>query len=94
MKNLWPSGSAGKESTCTTGDGLQCRRLGFDPWVRKMPCRRKWQPTLIFLPGKPHGQKSPVGYSLGDCEESDTTVTNWSKVVLIFLPVTGLGIVM
>ena len=32
-----------KESTC------QCRRLGFDPWVRKIPWRRKWQPTWVFL---------------------------------------------
>ena len=51
---LWLSG---KESTC------QCSRLGFDPWVRKVPWRRKWQPTPVFLPGKPHGQRSLVGYS-------------------------------
>ena len=41
----------------------QCRRWGFDPWVRKIPWRRKWQPTPVFLPGKSHGQRSPVGYS-------------------------------
>ena len=41
----------------------QCRKLGFDPRVRKIPCRRKWQPTLVFLPGKFHGQRSLVGYS-------------------------------
>ena len=35
----------------------------FDPWVRKMPWRRKWQPTPVFLPGKSYGQKSLVGYS-------------------------------
>jgi len=28
------------------------RRYGFDPWVRKIPWRRKWQPTPVFLPGK------------------------------------------
>ena len=39
----------GKESTC------QCRRPGFDPWVRNIPWRRKWQPTPVFLPGKSHG---------------------------------------
>ena len=38
---------SGKESSC------QCRRRGFDPWVRKIPWKRKWQPTPIFLPGKP-----------------------------------------
>ena len=45
---------------------LQCRRhrrRGFDPWVRKIPWRRKWQPTPVFLPGKSHGQRSLVGYS-------------------------------
>ena len=36
----------------------------FNPWVRKMPWRRKWQPTLVFLPGEPHGQRSLAGYSL------------------------------
>ena len=29
---------------------LQCRRPGFNPWVRKIPWRRKWQPTPVFLP--------------------------------------------
>ena len=41
----------------------QCRRPGFHPWVRKMPWRKKWQPTPRFLPGKFHGQWSLVGYS-------------------------------
>ena len=40
---------------------LQCRRPGFDPWVRKIPWRRKWQPTLVFLPGEFHGQRSLHG---------------------------------
>ena len=42
---------------------LQGRRHRFDPWVRKIPWRRKWQPTPVFLPGKSHGQRSLVGYS-------------------------------
>ena len=37
---------------------LQCRRLGFEPWVRKIPWRRKWQPTPEFLSGKSHEQRS------------------------------------
>ena len=45
----------------------------FKPWVRKMPWRRKWQPTPAFLPGKPHGQRSLAGCSLWGCKESDTT---------------------
>ena len=48
----------------------------FDPWVRKIPWSRKWQPTLVFLPGKPHGRKSLVGCSLGGCKELDTIMTN------------------
>ena len=46
-----------KESTC------QYREHGFHPWVRKIPWRRKWHPTLVFLPGEFHGQWSLVGYS-------------------------------
>ena len=57
----------GKESTC------QCRRCRFDPRVRKIPWRRKRQPTLVFLSGKFHGQRSPVGYSPQGHTESDTT---------------------
>ena len=42
---------------------LQCSRSGFDPWVRKIPWRRKWQSTPVFLPGKSHGQRRLAGYS-------------------------------
>ena len=41
------------------------QEMGFDPWVRKIPWRRKWQPTPVFLPGESHGQRSLVGYSPG-----------------------------
>ena len=58
---------SGKESTC------QCRRHGFDPWVGKIPQRRKWQPTPVFLPGESHGWKSQVGYSPRGRKESDMT---------------------
>ena len=44
--------------------GLQSRRCRFDPWVWKMPWRRKWQPTPVFFPGKSHRQRSLEGYSL------------------------------
>ena len=57
---------SGKESV------YQCRRHGFNPWVRKNPWSRKWQPTLVFLPGKFHRHRSLAGYSLGGCKESDT----------------------
>ena len=39
----------------------QCGRPGFNPWVRKIPWRRNWQPTPVFLPGESHGQGSLVG---------------------------------
>ena len=42
-------------------------------WVRKIPWRRKWQPTPVFLPGKSHGQRSLVGYSPWYCKMMDTT---------------------
>ena len=53
---------------------LQCRRPDFNPWVRKIPWRREWQPTPVFLPGEFHGQRSWAGYSPWDLKESDTTV--------------------
>ena len=56
-----------KQSAC------QDRRCRFDPWVGKIPWKRKWQPTLVFLPGKSHGQRSLVGYSPWGHKESDTT---------------------
>ena len=48
-------------------------RLRFDPGVRMIPWRRKWQPILVFLPGKSLGQRSLEGYSPWGCEESDRT---------------------
>ena len=55
---------------------LQCRRHRrheFDPWVGKMPWRRAWQPTPVFLPGKSYGQSNLVDYSPWGNKESDTT---------------------
>ena len=45
----------------------------FDPWVRKISWRRKWQSTPVFLPGEFYGQRSLVGYSPWGHKESDTT---------------------
>ena len=52
---------------------LQCRRPRFDPWVGKIPWRRKWQPTPVHLPGKFHGWRNLIGYSPWGHKESDTT---------------------
>ena len=49
------------------------RRPGFNPWVRKIPWRRAWQPTPIFLPEESHGQRTLAGYSPKGHKESDTT---------------------
>ena len=56
---------------------LQCGRPGFDPWVGKIPWRRAWQPTLVFLPGESHGQSSLEGYNPWDRKESDTMRATW-----------------
>ena len=50
---------SGKKSTCQY---RRNRRCSFNPWVGKTPCRRKWQPTPVFWPGKSHGQRILVGY--------------------------------
>ena len=63
-----PGGLAGKEPTYQC---KSCKRHKFSPWVGKIPWRRKWQPTLVFLPGKFHGQRRLVSYSLWGRKESD-----------------------
>ena len=60
-------GSDGKESVC------QCRRHGFDPWVRKICWRREWLSTAVVLPGESHGQRSLVGYRPWGCKELEMT---------------------
>ena len=42
----------------------QCRKCRFNPWVGKMPWRRKWQLTPVFLPGKSHGQRSLLDHGV------------------------------
>ena len=65
-----PAWLSGKESSC------QCRRhrrLGFSSWLGKIPWRRKWQRTPVFLLGESHGQRSLVGCSLWGHKGLDTT---------------------
>ena len=47
--------------------------MGVRSWVRKIPWRRAWQPTPVFLPGESHGQRSLLGYSVWGHRESDRT---------------------
>ena len=66
MVHRLPGGTSGKEPT---GQMQEIQ----ETWVGKIPCRRKWQPTPVFLPGESHGQRSLVGYSPWGCKESDKT---------------------
>ena len=77
----FPSGSAAKEPTC------QCRRCktsGYDPWVGKIPWRRKWQPTPVFFCEKSQGQRSVVGSQLGrkELDMTECTRTQHSTYML------------
>ena len=76
-----PRRLSGKEFTCRC---KRCKRLSFGPCVRKIPWRRKWQPTPVFLPGKSHGQRSLVGYSPWGHKESDTT--EWAPAHYVSSP--------
>ena len=58
-------------------------RPGFDPQVRKIPWRRKWQPTPVSLSGKSHGWRSLVGYSPWGHKESDTT-KRWHTLMVLW----------
>ena len=68
---------SGKESAC------QCRRHEFNPWVGKIPWRKNWQPTPVFLPGKSHGQRSLVGYSPWGCKRvGHDLAIKWQQIFL------------
>ena len=54
----FPGGASGKGPACQCS---RCKRRGFHPWVRKIPWKRVWQLTPVFLPGGSHGQRSLVG---------------------------------
>ena len=71
-----PSSKLGKEfiktAYChpvylTYMQSTSCRRPQFDPWVGKIPLRREWLPTPVFLPGESHGQRTRVGYGPWNC---------------------------
>ena len=64
---IYPVWLSGKESA------RQYRRIGFNPCIQKIPRRREWQPTPVFLPGEFHGQRSLAVYRSWDHKESDTT---------------------
>ena len=76
-----PGGAEVKMSACNVGDLGSIP--GSDPWVGKIPWRRKWQPTPVFLPGESRGQRSLVDYSprvpKSRTQLSDFTFTFWSQ---------------
>ena len=75
-----PGGSVGKESTYNAGDAGD---TGSIPGSGRFPWRRAWQPTLVFLPGESHGQRSLVGYgSQGHRESDKTEVTEHAPLTL------------
>ena len=63
----------------------QCMRRGFDPWVWKIPWRRQWQSTSVFLPGKFHGQRSLTGYSPWITILDMTELLNSNKLVNTYI---------
>ena len=66
----FPGGTSGKEPAC------QCKRRKrrrYNPWVGKIPWRRAWQPTPVYLPGGVYGQRSLEGYSPWGHKELGTT---------------------
>ena len=71
-------GSDSKESACNAG------RPRFNPWVGKIPWRRKWQPTPAFSPGEVHGQRSLAGYRPWDSLGKNTRVGSHSLLQGIF----------
>ena len=66
----FPDGTGGKESACQY---RRHKRCWFNPWVGKIPWRRAWQPTSVFLPGESDGQRSLEGYSPYSRKELDMT---------------------
>ena len=76
-----PQWLRGKESTCQC---MRHTRCGFDPWVRKTPWRRAWQPT-VFLLGKSYGQRSPVGYIPWDHKELDMTEATEHTYICVYV---------
>ena len=76
-----------------SGEESTCQRHRFNPWVGKIPWRRAWQPSSVFLPGRFHEQRSLAGCSLWGRTESGTAeitkqqqhIINWRTPIYIFI---------
>ena len=74
-RGLWPTRLLHPWNFPDKSTGVGCHFIlqGFNPWVRMIPWRRKWQPTPVLSSGKFHGWRSLVGYNPRGCKESDKT---------------------
>ena len=77
--NSFPGDSVVKNPPANRGD-VKCRRLGFNPWVRKIPWRREWQKHPAFLPGKSHEKKPGRLQSIGHKELDMMSMHAWAYI--------------
>ena len=78
------SGSAVKSPDANAGDAR------FNPWLGKIPWRRQWQASLVFLPGKSHGQRSVAGYSSEGVSKNQTEYRQkWGRDVGVYFDPSG-----
>ena len=81
---LWglPGGASGKEPDCQC---RRCKRFRFDPWIEKIPWRKSWQSTPVFLPGESRWTEEPGGLQSRGPKELGTTErlsTTWQPLNL------------
>ena len=81
FSRAFPGGAVVKNLPADSGD-LRDEGSRDTSWVRKIPWRCKWQPTLVFLPGIFHGQRSLAFYSPRSHKESDMTKHAWTRFSL------------
>ena len=74
LSTCFPSGASSKEFSCQS---RRHKRHKFNPWFRKIPWRRAWQPTPVFLRGEAHGQRSLMDFSPWDWKRVGH---NWSDL--------------
>ena len=85
----FPGGASGKELACRC---RSCNRRGLDPWVKKVPWRRAWQPTPVFLPGKSQWTEEPGDYSPKGRKEEATWHSHalaWFEALYLILSKLG-----
>ena len=66
---VWVGQAVGLSGQESAYQCRRCKRRRFDPWIGKIPWRRKWLSTPVFLTGESHGQRSLAGYSPWGCRK-------------------------